>query len=116
MSVINDLLKAVNDIPERSSEKGSKSESQGSKKDFSNKVDKAYKAYKKIFGFMKTHSVTESQNKKIKKSLIKLFNSRNIKDMVWRAQVIDEKKGGKSSGKGSQKQSSEKQSAKNKSA
>jgi|GEM_PF-3485462 len=113
-SIIEDCLKAIGGIPKRSSEKGAKPESQGSKKDFSNKVDLAYKAYKKIFGMMKTHSVTQGQDTKIRKALIVLFNSRNIKNMVWRVQVRDAKKGGKSSGKAPQKSSAKKQSGKSK--
>lgn len=114
-NLINDLLKAIDGIPERSSEKGAKPESQNSKKDFSDKVDRAYKAYKKIFELMKTHSVTAPEDKKIKKALITLFNSRNIKNMVWRVQIRDEKKSGKSgepSGRTPQQPSKKKQGPK----
>ena len=73
---------------EKSSEKSNEVE-QKEKKEKNEKINKAYEAYKTLYDSAKGMGdklvVSKEDNEKVKKSAIKLFDCKNIKNMVWRA-------------------------------
>jgi|GEM_PF-3318930 len=81
--VIKKFITFVDKIPNKKSEEN--------KKDRSDKIEKAYEAYKKLYSAYKKHlKVTESENRDIKKAAVKLFDFKNIEHMVWYGHETDE--------------------------
>ncbi len=74
---------------DKSADKKSNEAEEKEKKEKSEKINKAYEAYKKLYDSAKEMGnkliVSKEDNEKVKKSAIKLFDCKNIRNMVWRA-------------------------------
>ena len=79
--LMQEFQSAVNAIPEKS-KKGQKD----NHKEYKNAVEKAYEAYKKIYEYAKSHALnlSKGQEQSMNKAVVKLFNCKNIKNMVWK--------------------------------
>jgi len=68
---------------------------EATKKEKHEKIERAYQAYKNLYDEAKKMDnelvVSKEDNEKVKKSAVKLFDCRNIKNMVWRAWKVEPK-------------------------
>jgi len=78
-----------------SEEKGHQKKLESEKKERREKIERAYEAYKKLYEEAKKMDseliVSKEDNERVKKAAIKIFNCRNIQNMVWRAWKIKPK-------------------------
>jgi hypothetical protein len=95
----------------KADEKGATSESskkdyEEKKKSYYDKIEKAFAAYKELFEESKKSgaTVTQSENDEIKKAAKKLFERKNIQNMVWHCNIAASSKETAKSNAGETKQ------------
>ena len=83
----------IGEIKEKSD--ADKKQEEATKKEKHEKIEQAYQAYKKLYDEAKKMNnelvISKEDNEKVKKSAVKLFDCRNIKNMVWRAWKVESK-------------------------
>lgn len=89
-TLVTNFTKAVQEIPEKKVDRKDTKKVDGKEyakvtniKEYRQAVDKAYKAYQALYKEKDNRSISEQEHKQIKRAAIKLFNCKNIQNMVW---------------------------------
>ncbi|MGZ6255159.1 MAG: hypothetical protein ACXWL5_04180 [Candidatus Chromulinivorax sp.] len=89
-TLITNFIKAVQEIPEKKVDRKNTKIVNGKEygkviniKEYRQAVDKAYKEYQELYKEKDNKSISEQDHKQIKGAAIKLFDSKNIQNMVW---------------------------------
>ncbi|MGZ6251059.1 MAG: hypothetical protein ACXWL2_03460 [Candidatus Chromulinivorax sp.] len=89
-TLVTNFTKAVKEIPEKKVDRKDTKKVDGKEyakvtniKEYRQAVDKAYKAYQELYKEKDNTSITAQEHKQIKRATIKLFDCKNIQNMVW---------------------------------
>ena len=87
--LINNFIDSTNKIERSCKSHPNQTKGSSTYPDHREQVDRAYKDYKKMFDYFKLHQnkISKQENDKIKSAVKKLFECKNIKEMVWGGHV-----------------------------
>ena len=92
--LIQRFIKSVDVIQEITLQSEPNKDVEQREKEGSKEIENAYEVYKKLYSAYKQNlKVTKSENKDIKKAVKKLFDHKNIENMVWYGHETDENRG-----------------------